>query len=158
MGPTGDTLLGVKLMEACSRVEIKLKAAASAHWIPPLQSTSDRYIMDIVVEKVPRKDWMKINHCRRYLQLVTVADLFLHDGSRLHPDVARCRRPAGRLANYMWPKVKQPTKACIATWKRFLSKCSAGKCHQLLAEDEWNELPRYSHDLSFRFQFTTKTL
>ena len=145
------------LWKLCSRVGITLRAAESAHWIPPLQSSSDRYIMDVVTDCVPRRDWIRINHCRRYLQVVTVADLFLHDGSRLHPDILRCKRPSGRLPNYVWPEVKPPTKACIATWKRFLGRWITAY-QDRLSEDEWCELPKYSHDLTFRFNLATKVL
>ena len=145
------------LWKLCSRVGVQLRAAASAHWIPQLQSTNDRYIMDVVTAESPRKLWGKINYCRRYLQVVTLADLFLHDASRIHPDIRRCRRPVGRLANYMWPDLPPPTKACVDAWKGFLDKC-VGKYLDSLSEDDWHDLKLYSHSLPFFYHFGSKML
>ena len=145
------------LWKLCSRIGLQLRAAENIHWIPPLQSTGDKYIMDLVVDKMPRKQWCRLNYCRRFLQVVSVADLFLHDGSGIHPDLRQCRRPAGRLANYVWPDIPPPTKACISVWKAFLDRCVL-PCQQQIQDDDWVELPRFSHDLAFRYHYGSSML
>ena len=39
------------LWQSCSRAQIAVKSAPGAHWLPPLQTTSDQYIMDIVMKR-----------------------------------------------------------------------------------------------------------
>ena len=110
----------VHLWQSCSRVAIDVKAAAGQHWVPPLQTENDDYIMERVMRRYSRKVSIKLNHCRRYLQLVTTSDLFLHDGRRIHPDLYRGTRASGRLAQYAWPDVSIPSKSCWTVWKQFL--------------------------------------
>jgi hypothetical protein len=88
------------LWQSCSRAQIDIKPALGFHWIPPLQTSSDLYIMDIITQRFSKKVSIKLNHCRRYLQLVTVSDLFLHDGRCIHPDIYRGRRACGRIPTY----------------------------------------------------------
>lgn len=107
----------VHLWQSCSRVGIELEAAIGQHWVPPLQTSSDEYIMDRVMRRYSRKASIKINHCRRFLQVVTISDIFLHDGKRFHPDIYRGQRAGGRVTTYEWPEITPPTKACWTVWK-----------------------------------------
>ena len=102
----------VHLWQSCSRVGLDIQAAASSHWVPPLQTEFDEYIMDRAMRRYSRKATIKINHCRRYLRLATISDLFLHDGRRFHPDIYRGERASGRVSNYAWPDITPPSKSC----------------------------------------------
>lgn len=137
---------------------VTLKSAVGSHWLPPLQTQNVRYIMELVVASFSKKNSIKINYCRPYLQVMTLSDLMLHDGSRLHPDVIRCKPIAGRNARYNWPVLPAPTRCCVKAWKRFLGLCFPGQVVQELAEDDWCDLPCYSHDLEYYFSPTSGDL
>ena len=139
------------LWQSCSRVAVDVKAATGAHWVPPLQTAGDEYIMDRIVARYSRKACIKLNHCRRFLQLVTVSDLFLHDGRGIHPDLYRGKLASGRIPQYSWPDISAPSKSCWTLWKQFLrSEFAENRCIQM-AEDVWHALPTYSHDLQCCF-------
>jgi len=141
----------VHLWKACSRVGATLKASEESHWLPPLQTHCDRYIMDLVASSFSKKNSFKIKYCRRYLKVTTLSDLMLHDGSRLYPDVVQCKPLVGRKATYRWPDIPAPTRCCVKAWKRFIGLCFPEQVVEELEGDDWRELPGYSHDLEFFF-------
>ena len=98
-----------------------------------------------------RRNSIRINYCRRYLQVTTLSDLMLHDGSRLHPDVVRCKPIAGRKPKYNWPALPEPPRCCVKVWKRFISLCFPDNIVREVAEDDWCVLNSYSHDLEYYF-------
>mmetsp|Transcript_1520 Transcript_1520/g.2364 ORF Transcript_1520/g.2364 Transcript_1520/m.2364 type:complete len:210 (+) Transcript_1520:142-771(+) len=114
--------------------------------------------MDWVMRRYSWKVTIKINHCRRYLQLVTISDLFLHDGKRFHPDLYGGVRASGRLAQYAWPDISPPSKSCWVVWKQFLRSEFPQRAHPNAADDVWRGLQSYSHDLQYRFDEDTRSL
>jgi hypothetical protein len=103
--------------------------------------------MDRIMRRFSRKASIKLNHCRRYLQVLTTSDLFLHDGLRIHPDIYRGKRASGRRAQYDWPDISPPSKSCWAAWKHFLNTEFPDGSQPNANIDTWNRLPRYSHEL-----------
>jgi len=83
--------------------------------------------------------------------LVTVSDLYLHDGRCIHPDLYRGKPASGRLPQYAWPDISPPSKSCWTLWKQFLRSEFVTSKHINAAEDVWCALPTYSYDLQFRF-------
>mmetsp|Transcript_5782 Transcript_5782/g.8512 ORF Transcript_5782/g.8512 Transcript_5782/m.8512 type:complete len:285 (+) Transcript_5782:762-1616(+) len=146
------------LWQSCSRVAVDVQAAAGVHWVPPLQTTADAYIMDRIMARYSRKASIKLNHCRRYLQVVTVSDLYLHDGRCIHPDLYRGKRASGRIPQYAWPDISAPSKSCWTLWKQFLRSEFVVDRRAQMAEDVWHALPMYSHDLQCCFDAATGSL
>ena len=99
------------LWNSCSQTGIDVKAVAGKHWTPRLQTELDDYIMDRVMRWYSKRVSIKLNHCRRYLQVVTTSGLFLHDGLRFHPDLYCGQRASGSQAQYVWPEVSLPSKS-----------------------------------------------
>ena len=73
----------VHLWKSCSRVGVEMRSARGVHWVPPLQTQRDCYIMEVVKASFSRKNCIKINYCRRFLKVLSLSDLMLHDGSRI---------------------------------------------------------------------------
>ena len=137
----------VHLWQSWLQVGIQLEAADGLHWVPPLQTAADSYIMDRIRRRYSRKVSIKLNHCQWYLQVITVSDLFLHDGKRIHPDLYRGQRASGRISRYERPEITPPSKACWAVWKQFLRTEFVQATPWDAARDTWCDLPVYSHDL-----------
>jgi len=146
------------LWQSCSRAGVSVQAAAGKHWIPPLQTESDEYIMDRVRKIFSRKASIKLNHCRRYLQVVTTSDLFLHDGSRIHPDIYRGARASGRKSQYAWPEISPPSRTCWNLWKQFLRYEFPAGTSMHSADEVWCDLDSYSHSLLCRYDTASQTL
>ena len=126
--------------------------------MPPLQTELDDYIMDRVMRRYSKRVSIKLNHCRRYLKVVTTSDLFLHDGLRLHPDLYRGKRASGRQANYAWPEVSPPSKSCWVVWKHFLRTEFPSGVQPNSDNDVWHRLPQYSHSLLYRYDQESRFL
>ena len=141
----------VHFWKICSRVGLRVQSADKSHWVPPLQTEHDKYIMDLVTSSFSKKNSIKINYCRRFLQVTTLSDLLLHDGSRLHPDVVRCQPIAGRKARYHWPVLPALPRSCVKVWKRFLSLCFPEQVVREIETDDWFSWRSYSHDLEYYF-------
>jgi hypothetical protein len=58
-------------------------------YLPPIERDDDSYIMDLVLHAgcFTASETCQINHCRMYLQAITLADIVLADGYTLDPDI-----------------------------------------------------------------------
>jgi hypothetical protein len=77
-------------------------------YIPPLQRQDDSYIMDRVLQArcFTNHEICQINHCRMYLQAITLSDLALANGYTLGPDML-LGRPGPRSSTSSWIHINQ---------------------------------------------------
>jgi hypothetical protein len=86
-------------------------------FLPPLQRHCDVYIMDTVLQAGTFSDSeiRQINHCRMYLQAVTLSDLCLADGASLYRDMLQ-GEPSSNSSTTLWIQINQ-AKPHAASWK-----------------------------------------
>ena len=54
---------------------------------------------------------LKINRCRMYLNVLTLADISLGDGSTIDPDMYQGRQSEHRRSKHQWPRQVRPPRS-----------------------------------------------
>ena len=79
---------------------------------PRLQRHNDFFLMDRVYESTLSIDTiLKINRCRMYLNVLTLADISLGDGSTIDPQVYQGRKSEYRYSIHQWPRQARPPRS-----------------------------------------------
>jgi hypothetical protein len=130
-------------------------------WTVPTSRVNDKHIMDEILASplISTKDYNKMNYCRMYLQVTTLADITTSDGKRIRSDIqAGDRNVLHRDQTIDWPYQQKPGKNSWMKWKKNLRLVF---CHQADAlrntlgqwtikeESIWNN--RYSKDLNILY-------
>ncbi len=122
--------------------DIKIKYAS---WtVPPLRH-GDRYLMDDFCQQdFPRHKLEKLNACRMFLQVTTLAEITDHTGTEILPQIVTHRPhsiPTGLTnishSTLLWPHVSCPTPTCCRIWTTTICTLYTG----------WAKGMRLSHPL-----------
>lgn len=92
------------------------------YWIPKLQGTNDISIMDDARVFFDDDDWIKINRCRLYYQVITLYDLLTYDCSQVHPEFTSGHRLQSRKSMIMWVNFNKPSKKHFNVWNRYIKQ------------------------------------
>jgi hypothetical protein len=63
------------------------------------------------------KDLATLNRCRIFLQVISISDISLADGSALLSEVKEGRRPEGRRSRLEWPVQGPPSAQDWKIWR-----------------------------------------
>ena len=88
---------------------------------PPLHTSSnkDKFIMEICLQNnLPRRDLININKCRKFLKVLTVADIITGDGKYIIASVKQGQRSSAYTSNMTWPNQRDPGHKAWASWRK----------------------------------------
>lgn len=98
-------------------------------YLPPIQRENDMYLMDMVLHASCFSDTeiCQINHCRLYLQAITMSDIVLADGITIDPDML-IGHPSPSSSNSLWLHINQ-ARPHDASWKLWQMAVSHWSLH-----------------------------
>ena len=102
---------------------LKLKMVA-----PPLKETKkqDVFLMQEFINKgYKNSQLVTLNICRKHLQIITLGDITVTDGSIIHPDAKYDRKSTVSTSIYKWPFQPSPDDKSWKLWRRALKKPNA---------------------------------
>jgi hypothetical protein len=93
-------------------------------YLPPLQRHNDMYIMDMVLQcgVFSEHEIRQINHCRMFLQAITLSDICLADGETLDHDML-LGSPGPSSSTSTWVHINQD-RPHEPSWKLWRQACS----------------------------------
>lgn len=97
-----------------------LRPEESSVWIPTPQGNQEIPLMEIVSRHYGSKEAIMINCYRLYLQVISLYDLLLYNGTEIHPDFLIGRHATGRKSAIYWVSFPKPPKKYLLVWKQFL--------------------------------------
>jgi hypothetical protein len=112
--------LGTQIWQETEPNGIRLQAAPSAIWTPSPQGVHDLPIIELAKQVYNKKGVIMINRCRLYLNIISIYDLYLYDGSIIHPSYLKQEYPPSRLPTAHWPAYPKPPKSYWVLWAHFL--------------------------------------
>jgi len=89
-------------------------------WLPKVQRERDFFIMDLASPHYAKEQLAAINWCRLYLKVLTISDMSLGNGTKVHPACIEVVGHTGRSSTLNWPEVPPPSPSAITMWKAFL--------------------------------------
>jgi len=103
--------------------DLQIHIRYPAWTIPPMRM-NDRYLMqDFAEQDFPTHKLLKLNACRMYLQVTTLAEITDHTGKELLPQILLQRSassPKGLInissSKLHWPQVNPPSTTCWRIW------------------------------------------
>ncbi len=115
-------------------VENDIQVELAAGWLPSIQRSNDRVLMDIVHKQIPRWAWEGINRCWLFLQVTTIADIATVDGTYIPVKIRKVR---GKIRDNRidFPIQTRPTRDDIEQWEYLIDLLShEGVLHRPLGE------------------------
>eukprot|EP00980_Cylindrotheca_fusiformis_P024905 scaffold12690_cov177-Cylindrotheca_fusiformis.AAC.2 len=104
--------------------KINCQIEVDTPYIPPTQREDDEYIMEVAIatRSFEDKELRKLNYCRLYLQVVTIADMVIPDsaGNQLDPSMVygiNVDRPIS-VSNYCQTNQAKPSRGSWKVWQR----------------------------------------
>jgi hypothetical protein len=86
-----------------------------SHLLRPARK-GDEFLMKLFVDQgYDLKSLARLNHCRKYLQVITVADISTADGRHLLPGITHGTLTQPTWHNYLWPR--RPPSLSATHWK-----------------------------------------
>jgi hypothetical protein len=76
---------------------------------------------DTVFYAKPPNDMAKHNHCRLFLQVISLNDITSADGTYILPEVKLGQAPIGWTSKLDWPNQGKPTKQDWQLWQYHLA-------------------------------------
>jgi ribonuclease HI len=103
------------------------KIAIDGIWTPSLQRLHDRSIMEVLcmLPKVSRRQLQVANFCRKWMRVITIAELASIDGRYLPPDRFNGRWRA--KSKLKWPHQPPPTAAMWTTFRQLMKQAFCTK-------------------------------
>ena len=93
----------------------------------PLRRIGDRYLTSsFYSHSFKGRELLRLNRCRLFLQVTTLADISAADGKFITHDAWHGRLDATRPSYYSWPNQGDPTTRDWALWRRALSLTFCG--------------------------------
>ena len=85
-----------------------------------LKRENDQYIMFKIIQlsKYGKKNLLRINACRLYLQVYSLSDITTGDGARFTNEAWICQRDPLRRTNLLWPRQPRPNGKSRRLWKQ----------------------------------------
>jgi hypothetical protein len=99
---------------------LQLRHHQNQTWLPTSQGIGDVPIMEIVCCNYNKREALRINRYRLYLQVISLHDLLTYDGLQIHPDIARGKRVSSRTSTIHWVDFPKPPKKDAALWISFM--------------------------------------
>ena len=100
--------------------------------MPTVRRINDRLIMDIAAEiGMTRGELTKLNYCRLYLLVESIADLSTTDGKRILPTLNNSTPHVTSKSSHLWPVQKLPGSRAWAVFRKFLRAITAPKTRVL---------------------------
>ena len=89
---------------------------------PLIHRKNDRFIMDTVISSsiFNKKEIRYINHCRIFLQVLTLSDIVNSKGDVITESSYEVKKDINRHSNYKWPYIPTPTPIMIKSWQKAL--------------------------------------
>ena len=70
-------------------------------------------------KKFPQKELNDINIVRLYLEVTTLSDITISDGSKIKNKILEGERYTCCISvTYWWPRIPKPTRIMVKTWER----------------------------------------
>jgi hypothetical protein len=110
----------VQLWSECEPFGIELQASKSIIWTPYPVLTNDIFLMDLATTAYDKKGSNMINHCRLYLQVISLVDILMYDLQTIHPSYVNGDRPPSCQSNIYWPPYISPSKHFWKLWRHFI--------------------------------------
>jgi len=87
-------------------------------WCPPLPRQGDMFLMDFFVDlNLPHKELAILNHCKLYLQALTLSDIVAANGQYILPGALDGIQSKTRISHLQWPVQARPTPGNWSKWK-----------------------------------------
>lgn len=94
--------------------------------VPKLHREGDRTIMN-QCQHISNSDITKVNRCRMFLRVQTVAEITNSSGNELKRGIAECLPNSVIESDQLWPRQPRPGPKHRAIWKKFVqSLCVSG--------------------------------
>ncbi len=105
--------------------QIHIKVEVEKHWIPTLAREHDNFLMEIFqAHNFSPSQLRQLNHCRLFLQVITISDIATADGKRILPSALQGIRASDRSSSLQWPRQESPPKPVWDLWRLALSHFS----------------------------------
>ena len=113
----------------------------------PLTRENDIFLMEAFVnEGFSGINLVRINRCRLFLQVNTLADVIIGYGDDYCKQTYQGHRDATRTSNFIWPTQPRPDNKSIKMWRRALRKCfpkRQGRCTYTLGKWLFMDIPHW---------------
>jgi hypothetical protein len=111
-----------------------------------LRRVDDQYIMQAFADHgYTDKQLKKLNLCRMWAKVITLADITTGDGKHLTQDCKEENFTSTCHQSIKWPKAGQPDRTCWRLWTEAIENCflRADDRHERLSRPlgEWTQLP-----------------
>jgi hypothetical protein len=120
-GDFSTTTLGKQIWAETEPYGITLQAAPDAIWTPSPLGENDLPIITLAHQVYNKKGATIINRCRLYLNVISMYDFFIYDGSHIHPSFFQGEPPPSHRPLIHLPAYPRPPKAYWKLWTHFLS-------------------------------------
>ena len=109
---------------------------------PPLQATkiNDTFLMEAFQANGYKHSQLRcLNTCRKYLQVTTLGDITIADGSVILPDIKAGNFPSASSSTLTWPRQQSPDDQSWKLWRKALKGTfeSQGSVLPHLRSDAW---------------------
>jgi hypothetical protein len=110
----------VQILGELEDLGLSLCPSITSTWTPEPLCSSDQPIMRLACKVFSKKGSAKINRCRMYLQLISIADLLTSSSGQIHPAYFAGQFPLGRVSTITWPSFPRPPRSYWGIWSYFL--------------------------------------
>ena len=112
---------------------------------PPLKPTKthDTYLIEaFAAQGFKNSQLRRLNNCRKHLQVTTLGDITVADGSIILPDIKRGQLPSSSCSTFTWPRQPSPDDQSWKLWRKALKQTFEyqGSVTRTLRSDSWEPL------------------
>jgi hypothetical protein len=101
---------------------VQLKIDISQGFVPRLSREHDRMIMGMFLSlNLPTRHLRILNACRCFLQVITLSDITMADGSKIIGCVKCGILGNDRVSSLIWPKQSRPPESAWCLWWTLLA-------------------------------------
>jgi hypothetical protein len=119
-GHLGSLTLGTQIWRETEPLGITLRATPSATWTPSAVGVGDIPIMELAIQVYNSRGTIMINRCRLYLNVISIYDLLVYGGSKIHPSFLQREYPPSRHSTISWPSYPCPPKSYWQLWSHII--------------------------------------
>ena len=118
-----------------TKIQIKMRS-------PPLTSTktNDTFLIEAFQAQGYKNSQLRcLNICRKHLQVTTLGDITVADGSVILPDIKAGHLPSSSSSTFTWPRQPSPDDQSWRLWRKALKTTfeSQGSVIPNLRSDTW---------------------
>jgi hypothetical protein len=125
-----------KIWQCVSRVKVKFTLKVKQAWTPTLPMIHDLMLMDYFVSRKFKPQQLEVlNHCRIYLQVLSLTDIVTADGKQIIIPALNGNKLTDRKSTLNWPIQQRPTKSAWKLWASALQHLHTnGTLHEPLTD------------------------